>query len=357
VFKPDKSVGSVSDVITTINIPLIAGVSSAVSLGQSEALTAAILNMTDEPLVYVQESVDHLLFNGYTDPLVSWFATVLPQQFPAQTYAVFNALNNTDDGLFTVYRGNLHPERVGQILYLDHSYILPYWTSDCSDVGGTDGTMFEAGMSKVKTYEMFQQDMYRTSSVEYLEDDELLGITVHRYDVIKSLLYYGDSNPDNWCYCFNNTCPPSGFLNLTSVWWNSSMLLSFSNCFTCDQSVIDQTIGMDPFWRNDKTYLLVEPYTGITLGSQKHLQVNVDVYPHNVSYQPLTKLPKLEFPVLWYNETSILDVGLADELKKFILNTVRWMDYVPMIIFPIGAASGIAGVFICALCHSNVEKE
>ncbi|XP_013421043.1 lysosome membrane protein 2-like [Lingula anatina] len=100
-------------------------------------------------------------------------------------------------------------------------------------------------------------------------------------------------------------------------------IVSLPHFYQGDQSLVDAFDGLHPTKDVHQTFLDVEPYTGALLRASKRLQVNI--WLQKISrFTETDHLPDfLPFPVMWLNESALVEESTADELKSQLLTVIK----------------------------------
>jgi hypothetical protein len=355
-FDRESSIGDESDMMTVLNIPLVAGATAAQTMGGlSWILFNSVVNgmaLSNESYLYVKQNVSALLYNGYNDALINGMSTIMPDAFPGAKFAIFNGKNDTDGGLYEVYRGVDDSSLLGEIISVDGSPDLTYWKSYCNNINGTDGTLFGPNVQRDDMHYVYQDDVYRSIPFVYEKDVTVRGISAYRFLTQRDVLDYDTDNPDNWCFCeTNDTCPMNGLLDISSVYFQAAVFASKAQCLYCDTTVFTQTVGMMPQAILDNTYVDVEPYTGMTIRAAKRLQVNVEMKPYpTLSWNMMQNMPNIIFPVMMFEESGVVDDDLVSFLNDHVFIFVNVSRIIPYICYGVGALLLICSFVVYRYC-------
>ncbi|XP_013772957.1 scavenger receptor class B member 1-like [Limulus polyphemus] len=138
VFKPELSVGSENDVITTVNFPMLAAASWLRNTSPLEEIAASILMFLTREKIFIQRKVKQLAYEGYPD-LLTVIAPLIHPDVP-KTHGYFGwfyGKNDTDDGEFTVFTGKDSISKFNTIKNWNGTQSLKYWTGECNKIAGT----------------------------------------------------------------------------------------------------------------------------------------------------------------------------------------------------------------------------
>ncbi|XP_051911393.1 platelet glycoprotein 4 [Hippocampus zosterae] len=331
-FEPFLSVGPEEDIITSLNLA-VAGVYSKLPIVLHPVLETMIKSTNSS--LFQQRSVRELLW-GYKDPILK------------ATVGLFAPYNGTFDGYYTVHTGKGDIGKVGTIDTWRGSRSLPFWDDKyCNMINGTDGSNFAPFMDPTKPIYFFSSDICRSVSANFEHSSELKEIPVYRFGLLPSTLASPVDNPDNHCYCRNpkttKNCTLAGVLDISSCQDGQPIYISLPHFLHATPSMHQAIKGLNPSEEHHKTYLDVEPITGITLGFAKRIQVNMMYGPSKI----ITVLKKINesiiFPLVWMNETAQLGDDAASLLKEELVDRIKMLDVVQKVLLG-------AGLAVFALC-------
>lgn len=126
-------------------------------------------------------------------------------------------------------------------------------------------------------------------------------------------LHIGTLYPENLCFC-GGECSPSGVMNVTACRFDSPVFMSYPHFYNADQFYLDQVEGLEPNQQDHEFYMVVEPRTGIPLEVAARFQVNMLVEPIE-GITLYTDIPRIYFPLIWFEQKVRITADLADQLK------------------------------------------
>uniref|UniRef100_A0A8C1DR89 Platelet glycoprotein 4 n=1 Tax=Cyprinus carpio carpio TaxID=630221 RepID=A0A8C1DR89_CYPCA len=325
IFEPSMSVGTEEDIFTSLNLA-VAGVYSLL-----DHRLANLLIQRSNSTLFQSRTVKELLW-GYKDPMLG------------STLGVFYPYNDTIDGPYTVFTGKDDINKVATI---------ERWA---------DGSSFHPFLNKKETLFFFSSDICRSISAEYEGTVDLKGIDVYRYMLPPEALASPVENPDNQCYCtdpvITRNCTTAGLLDLTAC-RGTPVFLSLPHFLYGSNDLHQGVIGLNPNFDEHSIFLDVEPITGFTLRFAKRLQVNM-LYGPSDSIVILNKIKDYTvFPILWVNETAVLDDETADMFKKELIARMDLLEGIQIGLIVGGLvlfASCLIGLIVVCTKRSNNKK-
>ncbi|XP_037551834.1 platelet glycoprotein 4 [Nematolebias whitei] len=342
IFDPSMSVGTEEDLITSLNLAL-AGAYSLVPTPLHGVLEKMIRDSNSSLFHY--RTVKELLW-GYKDPMLK------------EDVGLFLDYNNTFDGIYTIYTGKGDVSKVGMIDSWKGSKSLQFWNDPyCDMINGTDASSFAPFVDKKKPLYFFNSDICRSVSASYEQTMDLKGIKVYRYSLLDSTLASPTVNPDNKCFCSDmkstKNCTLAGVLGLSTCQDGRPIFMSLPHFLHGSQSLREDVLGLNPHVEHHKTFLDIEPTTGFTLNFAKRIQVNMMYGPSKV----ITVLKKVKdytlFPLVWLNETAMLDDETADMFKKELMSRIQILEIAQQALLGVG----IAIFVLCLVSYCVVKRK
>ncbi|XP_073694991.1 platelet glycoprotein 4 [Garra rufa] len=305
IFEPSMSVGSEEDVFTSLDLAVAVWCYSLLD----HKLANLLIQRADASL-FQNRTVKELLW-GYKDPMLG------------SMLGVFYPYNDTLDGPYTVFTGKDDISKVATIDRWQGETSLSYWNDPyCNKINGSDGSSFHPFLDKKEPLFFFSPDICRSISGIYERTVNLKGIDVYRYMLPPEALASPVQNPDNMCYCtdrvLTKNCTTAGLLDLTAC-RGTPVFISLPHFLYGSEDLHQGVVGMNPNVDEHSIFLDVEPITGFTLRFAKRLQLNM-LYGPSDSIVLLNKIKdNTIFPILWVNETAVLDDETADMFKKELI--------------------------------------
>ncbi|XP_029901845.1 platelet glycoprotein 4 [Myripristis murdjan] len=342
IFEPSLSVGPEEDQVTSLNLA-VAGAYSLVPKGLHSLLEGLIRSSNSS--LFQRRTIKEILW-GYPDPILK------------RTVGVFVPYNGTYDGYYNVYTGKDDISKVGLIDRWQGERTVDYWNNTyCDMINGTDASSFPPFLDKKKPLYFFSSDICRSVSATFEKSKDLKGIEVYRYVLPTLTLASPKENPDNQCFCTDpvvtKDCALAGVLDVSSCRDGAPIYISLPHFLHGSAYLIEDVLGLNPSEEHHATYLDVEPTTGFTLGFAKRLQVNMMYGPSNV----ITVLKKVKdytiFPVVWLNETAVVDDKTADMFKKELIYPIQLLHVIQQALLGVG----LAIFFLCLIAYCVVRRK
>lgn len=347
-FVPEMSAGTEDDMVIFPNIPL-ATITQLAPEVEKTALKAAI-QMTNTT-IFVEQPVGKLLFHGYRDVLVDLIQFLTGEELlPEAMFGLFYGKNDTDDGLYRIYRGNENSKMLGFISAWNNESKLSFWTADsCNMINGTDASLFPPNVQKTDKLYIYSSELCRSVFLKFTEEIDFKGVKGYQFETDLELL--GDINltPDNECFCYPNTssCVATGVISLSSCKGGAPVLMSSPHFLMADFHVRFAVDGLSPKLDEHKTLIQIEPNSGTLLVAKRRIQMNLQMKP--VSRIPdIENLPNIVLPLIWLNESAEMNNEIIEKLhwKLFVPMQVGFV--VPFVILALGAFLSLIGI-LCAI--------
>ena len=113
--------------------------------------------------------------------------------------------------------------------------------------------------------------------------------------------------------------------------------------------------GISPNAEVHRTIFEVEPHTGLVLHAEKRLQVNVFLQPEQF-IDDFQHVSEVVLPVVWINESTIIDQKSADDLNNQVLRYFTIVRWVSIVLIPVGVIMFIITIILFKKKHSSGES-
>uniref|UniRef100_A0A4W2IAF9 Scavenger receptor class B member 2 n=1 Tax=Bos indicus x Bos taurus TaxID=30522 RepID=A0A4W2IAF9_BOBOX len=304
VFERDKSVGDPKiDLLRTLNIPALTAMEWT-QLPLLRDIIEALLKAYRQKL-FVTHTVDELLW-GYKDEILSLINTFKHDVSPY--FGLFYGKNGTNDGDYVFLTGEDN--------YLNFSKIVE-WNG------------------KTSVY------------ITFSDFESVQGLPALRYKVPAEILA---NTSDNAGFCIpKGNCLGSGVLNVSVCKNGAPIIMSFPHFYQADEKFVSAIGGMHPNKEYHETFVDINPLTGIILRAAKRFQINVYVRKLD-DFIETGNIQTLVFPVMYINESVLIDKETASRLKS-VINTTLIVTNIPYIIMALGVFFGL--IFTWLACRGQ----
>ncbi|XP_064415855.1 lysosome membrane protein 2c isoform X2 [Latimeria chalumnae] len=351
VFVPEMSVGDPAlDLIRTVNIPVV----TVMEMSKNSVFKSAIkvLITTTGETLFMTHTVNELLW-GYRDTLLSLihpFVKTIDEYF-----GLFYKMNGTDDGDYVILSGEQKYQDLARIVEWNGNKSLHWWTTDmCNMINGTDAASFHPLITKDESIPFFSSDLCRSLYATFDSNIDVKGISAFRFVPPPDVFANATLNPANDGFCVPaGNCLGSGVLNVSVCKQGAPIIMSSPHFYQADPKYKDAISGMNPNKENHQTFLDINPLTGILVRGAKRVQVNVHV--EKLDAFPITQdIKTLIFPVMYLNESVLIDDASAGKLKSALLQAHVIVN-TPYMIMALGILFGI--IFIVLVWRDRGRKE
>lgn len=290
----------------------------------------------------ITKTVDEMLFTGYNDPMID-VAIAMPLfgdevKVPFDKFGWFYTRNGSADltGVFNVYTGADDLSKLGQMHSWNYQTHTGFFDSYCGMTNGSAGEFQPQQSQPGGSVGLFTPDMCRTLPLDYTSTVDVEGLEGYKFSggprsvdngesesyilsgflpliQSSSSLPLGTLYPENLCFC-GGECSPSGVMNVTACRFDSPVFMSYPHFYNADQYYLDQVEGLEPKQEDHEFYMVVEPRTGIPLEVAARFQVNMLVEPIE-GITLYTDIPRIYFPLIWFEQKVRITADLADQLK------------------------------------------
>ncbi|XP_076815512.1 lysosome membrane protein 2-like [Clavelina lepadiformis] len=339
VFEREMSVHDDDLVITQLNAPLVTIDSLLKSVPSWAASVAAEISvaLSDSDL-FVKHTVHEFLF-GYEDPifkLVHTFLHVLHIDFPPR-FGFFYGFNNSDDGTYLVNTGRSDISQTNILHKFNGNKSLSYWTSEAANmINGTDGVFMPPKINRSETLYIFNTDVCRSLYLVFEKDTKVRNVDTMRFHLPGDVFANVTTNPANAGFCVPaDECLDTGVLNIGPCKQGAPVVVSSPHFYLGAKKYIDAVDGISPNKEEHSTYLDLEPMTGVVFAAMKRLQLNIHLQSSK-TFSQMENLNDLIFPVLWLNESEVIDKNSANQFKSKVVVLVRFAHGLPYIILGVG---------------------
>ncbi|XP_066991110.2 scavenger receptor class B member 1 isoform X2 [Anabrus simplex] len=313
-FVPELSNGSLNDTVFTVNMPLMTAYYKERKMNVFRRLAISGLLNVMKPEPFHKKTVQQI-FWGYEDSLIK-MASIGNKEVRV---GLLQQKNGTSKNTITVSSGAGDLNQLGQITRFDGKDSVNYYASDeCNRVDGSDGTKFPPPqVVPGGTLYIYHRDVCRRVPLDYEKDVQVWdGVPALRFRPPKNVLDDGDANPDNACYCLEDSydvCQPSGVMGTSHCKNNVPIYASFPHFYLGDPILLDAVDGLKPDPEKHDMYLDIHKM-GVPVAGRTRFQFNVLV-KNSLNNYVLASLDDRLLPIVW------LERELGDfppEIKKLL---------------------------------------
>ncbi|XP_029024959.1 lysosome membrane protein 2-like isoform X2 [Betta splendens] len=351
VFLREKSVGDpAEDNITTVNIPIWAVMNKAKVSYFRSTMANLLINQAKSEL-FTTRTVHELLW-GYEDPLLARVASTSSDV--DKVFGLMYKKNGTHNGEFVYHTGVEDYMDYGRVKTWKGQSQLDFWTSDYSNsINGSDGSAFHPFLTKDETISIFTPDLCRTIYMNFEKEVEVKGIPAYRFTPPRAVLASKEENPDNEGFCVSpKECLGTGLLKVSPCRKGAPVVASFPHFYLADDKYVAALEGLSPKRSHHQTFLDLNPTLGVIVRANKRAQVNILI--HRISGFYKTKgLNETVFPIMFLNESVVIDDASAVRVKKLLTITVVVSNF-PLIIVGLG---GILLIVLIVLLFRNCNEK
>ena len=110
------------------------------------------------------------------------------------------------------------------------------------------------------------------------------GVSSYRFTATERVFANATENPDNWCFCSEGYCNPSGVGNSSTCRFNSPVFVSFPHFYLADPYYSNFVMGLNPQKDLHEFHIDLEPVNIIAYYS-------LSILDHVILYFPNRKWP------------------------------------------------------------------
>jgi len=320
-FEPEMSAGPLTDTVLTLNMPMIgAAEASRENFFMQWGLADVFSSMEAE--LFINKTIGELLFDGYDDELIAIGDANTDEEdkvVPMDKFAYFYKRNGTSwaDGDISMHTGEDDISKLGQISTWNYRKSTDAFSGKCGQVRGSSDGLFAPGTLSMKDrFEIFSTDSCRTLSFQRDGFETVHGIHADRFVLSPDVFANKSVCADNHCY--NNNLP-SGVQNVTQCKMKSPAFLSRPHFHMADKFYPDQfQYGIKPLQEKHESFFLIEPMSSIPLQVTMRLQINVLLDKNEGINYIFNDLPRVFYPVMWFDSEARLPEHMAGPLKMLV---------------------------------------
>ncbi|XP_073661466.1 lysosome membrane protein 2 isoform X2 [Tursiops truncatus] len=261
--------------------------------------------------------------------------------------------NGTNDGDYVFLTGEDNYLNFSKIVEWNGKTSLDWWTADeCNMINGTDGDSFHPLITKDEILYVFPSDFCRSVYVTFSDFESVQGLPALRFKVPAEILA---NTSDNAGFCIpKGNCLGSGVLNVSVCKNGAPIIMSFPHFYQADEKFVSAIEGMHPNKDYHETFVDINPLTGIILRAAKRFQINVYVKKLD-DFIETGNIRTLVFPVMYINESVLIDKETASRLKS-VINTTQIITNIPYIIMALGVFFGLIFTWLACRGQGSMDE-
>ncbi|XP_060003972.1 lysosome membrane protein 2 isoform X2 [Lagenorhynchus albirostris] len=261
--------------------------------------------------------------------------------------------NGTNDGDYVFLTGEDNYLNFSKIVEWNGKTSLDWWTADeCNMINGTDGDSFHPLITKDEILYVFPSDFCRSVYITFSDFESVQGLPALRFKVPAEILA---NTSDNAGFCIpKGNCLGSGVLNVSVCKNGAPIIMSFPHFYQADEKFVSAIEGMHPNKDYHETFVDINPLTGIILRAAKRFQINVYVKKLD-DFIETGNIRTLVFPVMYINESVLIDKETASRLKS-VINTTQIITNIPYIIMALGVFFGLIFTWLACRGQGSMDE-
>lgn len=350
-FVPDKTIGSLDDEITNLNV-FSASVGYFVRHGDliTKLGANALLTLRGGSL-FITKTVRELLYDGYQDPLIDFFREAESPLFvvPFDKFGWFVNKNNSwsADGTFNMNTGETDINKMGMLNMWNNKTTTDFYSGGCSKINGTTGELWPPNIDPEKEITLFISDICRSVSLAPTEDKVTkLGVEGAKWIGDERVFDNGENYAPNQCFCTGDEseCPDlrPGVYNISDCRFGAPAFISYPHFYLADPSFTNAVDGLNASQEKHEFSMSIEHNTGIPVEVSAKMQVNILLQPIS-GLTIYANVPHIMVPMLWFAQNVELDEHIAQQ-ARLAVNLPFYGVYAAYGILGIGAILLILGI-------------
>lgn len=320
-FLPEKSVGSLSDNITTLN-PIVATIGNLVRYKHYLVKRGVNFFLKEKKVkLAITKTVDEFIFKGYEDPMLDLLhkLNISGVNVPYTKFGWFVERNGSAeyDGVYNIYNGENNIETLGLLNTWNYNKTVPFLNGNCSKIEGTTGELWYPPKDR-STIKLFSSDLCSSIELKRVDKYTTYGIEGIKYGGSQKIFDNGTIYPEMKCFIPEGVQLPSGVRNVSSCKFGAPAFISYAHFYMADPIYRQAVDGMKPNKDKHEMYIALEPSTGLPLKVQATFQINLKMDPIE-GIDLLTNIPSKMMPSFWFQQTVELSKDLASQTKLLLV--------------------------------------
>lgn len=354
-YQPDKSVGYLNDTITTLNVPMVAAATKGKEMNEDFVYFGMNIMFSRLGCNWiVRKTVDEFLFKGYNDTLLEFAKAFM--DIPYDKFGWFYERNNTDDGEFVAFTGEENIDLLDEVYTWNNVESVSSYSPPCNMINGSAGDMWPPNLTDKDKPTIFVTDICRSLSFTFLKEVKIHGINTYRYWADQIQLDNGKYNPENKCFCSEDSCLPAGGVNVSTCKFDAPAVVSYPHFLFADPIYREGVIGMKPDPEKHRMYLDLIPEMGVPLGVAARMQINIvfDKVEQLTAFSNITR--RTYFPMFWFSETAESGTDVTDQMKLPLVTIPLIANIVSFVLVSIGSFL-VLSAFVLSILYASGKKE
>ncbi|OXA57013.1 scavenger receptor class B member 1 [Folsomia candida] len=323
-FRPDLSAGSDEDVITVLNVPIVAVANELNNWSRMiRYMAKAYITSFQEPL-FVERKVRTVLFDGVHLELIESVSDILGMNYlPNNTFGYFYEKNATITPNYVVHAGVQDNSKFGKIITWKGQEKLDIWNGEhCNMINGSDTSLYPPFITKDSILRGYEADICRSVYMVFKKEDQVNGINGLRFGLPED--FFDGNSSYNECFCSESDkskCPKNGALSISACRWGAPLFISHPHFLYGDPSYNELT-GLSPgIPEIHESYAILEPTTGAVLKGSRRMQLNIQMRKSK-DIPELNNVQDALVPLFWVDDAAVQPDRTLDDL--------RWRMVIPL---------------------------
>lgn len=319
-FVEEKSKGSLSDMITTLNPIALTMANIVKKKGALIKLAVNTLLKEKKVPLYTTKTASEFLFDGFDDELLDLAKKlhIKDINIPYDKFGWFYPRNESVyyDGNFTMYTGGNDIRKLGVLTLWNGEPRVTNYKGDCGLVKGTTGEIWYP-VHDDKRIEIFTSDM--CSSITLIRNGSYTkyGIEANAYVDSDILFDNGDKFIEMKCFDQGDGMK-NGVRDVSKCKFGAPAYLSLPHFRRADPSYSEAIEGMTPDEKEHSILMALEPNTGLPLQARVGVQANLLLSQiKGISLYENVKTTLM--PCLWFKQYADISEDLATMAKTIII--------------------------------------
>jgi lysosome membrane protein 2 len=299
---------------TNVNIPFFGFVQTYNRIkDRIPAPTRWIFEAAVSSSIFTTRTIEEVLY-GYKDPdlqKIKYYAEMAGTILDP-TFGLLYKKNNSHNARMNVYTGERDLKQFLHVhTWKDRDRVNIWTTNESNTIIGSEGSNLGPFMNRHDRIYIFAGDLCRSLYVEFVKESSVRGVPTYVFSIPPTLFA---NSTDNQGFCIP-TCLISGVLNMSRCTPGAPLFMSQPHLYGVDDHVVNMVEGLIPN-EEFKSYIEVDPFTGVVMSAQKKLQVNlmVEKAPNIRDTEHLPE--RLLMPYVWINESVYVDEKSAAGMRN-----------------------------------------